>query len=297
MLVVAFGQQDAQYTQFMFNKLALNPAYAGSKHAFCTSLLYRQQWVGIEGAPVTQAFNAHGLIHKRNIGIGVSIVHDEIGLFNNWVASLIYDYQLKIGKKGKLNIGAQASLDHIRARWDQSSADQIGDFAIPEENNTLMSPNFGAGLYYHTDKFYMGLSMPKMLRSSLEFDSPQPGDNSEISTRDRHIFLMTGIMIPMSKTVKFKPAILMKYVKNSPFDFDANASFLFFDRFWAGVTYRFQDSVDGLVMYEFTRGFKIGLAYDYTLTELQNYNDGSFEVMVEYCIIPKDEAIVNPRFF
>lgn len=292
--VVIYGQQDAQYTQFMFNKLAINPAYAGSKHVFCASALYRNQWVGMDGAPITQAFNMHGRFDKKNIGLGISVVHDEIGIFNDWYLNMMYDYQLKLGK-GKLNIGAQGSVNYMKARWDLSQPDQIGDYTIGGANSTKLYPNFGAGVYYHTPTYFIGVSAPNLIKHDLEFTSPQAGD--EISNKDRHYFLMAGMVLKLNHTVQFQPSILFKHVNHSPFDFDVNASFLFFNKLLAGVSYRFQDSVDGILQFHFNPCLKVGFAYDYTLSELRKYHSGSFEVMIEYCIIPKEEAFVNPRFF
>lgn len=295
--MVLLAQQDPQYTQFMFNKLALNPAYAGSKHALCASVLYRKQWVGINGAPTTQVLNVHGVIRKKNIGLGLSVVHDEIGIFNNWTMNFIYDYHLRLGK-GKLNIGGQVGIDYLRAQWDLSEPDQVGDYAIPGGSPSKVFPNFGVGAYYHTKNYYIGLSVPTLMKSSLEFDGAQQNSGQDvISNQDRHFFLMGGFVVPVSEKIKFKPAILLKYVQNAPFDMDINASFLFFNKLWLGATYRYQDSIDGVLQFQFNHCFKVGLGYDYTLTELQKYNSGSFEIMLEYCIIPKDEINVNPRFF
>lgn len=303
---IAYGQQDAQYTQFMFNKLAYNSGYAGSGETGCLSCLYRNQWVGVTGAPQTYVLNYDTPLFKNKVGLGMNIIYDQIGVEQRLKASLVYAYRLKIGEKGSLGIGMRATLWNYRVRFSELDATEINDTEIPTGNPNSFAPNFGVGVYYNTDKFYVGVSVPHLLETDLDFSDNGAGATVEVlSNLDRHYFIMAGTIIRISQKVKLHPNVLVKYVPNSPFDMDVNANFVFFERFWIGATYRlggstqkgFGESIDAVVQYQFNPQFKIGLAYDYTLSELTNFNSGSYEAMIHYCFNYKDKKLTNPRFF
>lgn len=295
--VTADAQQEVQYTQFVFNKLNFNPAYAGSKEAANLSIIYRNQWVGIEGAPKTQTLNFHAPFFKKKIGFGVSITHDEITLSNNWSFSTMYAYRIPI-RKSILSFGLQASLQHLGVRWDQIKTTQIGDGSVPIDQARILIPNVGAGFYFNAPKFYVGLSVPNLIKNEYNFEGTDVSpDANFFAAQAQHFYLMGGAIFTFSEKVKFKPAILMKYIPNAPIDMDINASFLFIDKIWAGVTYRLGDSVDLLAQYEITPQFKLGIAYDFTLSQLRKYNQGSFEVMAEYTFLYKKTNWKNPRYF
>ena len=289
------AQQDAQYTQFMFNKLYFNPAYAGSKRTFCMSAVYRQQWLGIDGAPRTQTFNIHAPILKQRVGLGLSVTNDNIGFTNMWNVETSYAYRIPVAEDSYFSIGMRGSVNFVQVRWDQADPTQLLDGSIPGANASKVLPNFGFGLYYDNPRYYVGFSIPHLFNSKMDFTEDNvTGIEPKL---ERHYFLMGGLIIDLSKAVKFKPAVMFKYVPRSPFDMDLNVSFLFLDKLWAGVTYRLGDSVDGVLQYAFTPNFKLGLGYDYTLTKLQRYNSGSIEVMLEYCFMSKNVMVHNPRYF
>ncbi len=300
---MAYGQQDAQYTQFMFNKLALNPGYAVSSETPCISCLHRSQWVGLEGAPTSQSLNARFPMFKKRIGLGLSINHDKIGPTNSWNFSAIYAYKIPIGK-GNLGIGLQGTLRSYSVAFTQTEAVVSGDATIPTMDLRKTLPNFGAGLYYQSETFYFGMSVPHFLNGDLSsFDFLLT--NSDFSREELHAYAMAGMVFQLSETLRLKPALLIKHAKNSPLDLDINASLIFFDRFWVGATYRMGglqndsgESIDFLLQYQFTNAFKLGVAYDFTISKVRDYNSGTYELVLEYCLHDKNKGMLtNPRFF
>jgi len=298
-----YAQQEAQYTQFMFNKLALNPGYAGNSELACISILHRSQWVGLEGAPESQVLNFHTPLKNNRIGLGMSILRDNIGPTSSWSYQLKYSYRIPIGK-GKLGVGLQGAVRSFRVDWNDTHAMQTGDDLLNENPASKILPNFGLGLYYQNPSFYLGLSIPNMLKGDLSFyeGSDYTGD---FSKETPHYYFMGGLIVQAGRNMKFKPAILVKLTENSPVKIDINAMLIFFDKLWLGATYRMGgnldngigESVDATIQYQITSGIRAGIAYDYTLSKMRAYNSGTYEIMLDYCINKKDQVMTNPRFF
>lgn len=290
------AQQDAQYTNFMFNKLPLNPAYAGSRGVTSILALYRNQWYGMEGAPNTQTLSFHTPLLKQRLGLGIVIDRDQIAFFQNYRASMAYAYRIPVGKKGNLSFGLQGSVRLVRADWTQAKPGDDYDPNIPLDNSSKFLPNFGAGVYFSTERFYAGLSVPHLLNGDIDF-SGQQNPVFNVAQERRHVFLMSGVVLPLSRKVKFNPNLLLKYVQNAPFDMDLNASFIFFDKLTLGATWRMGDSFDGLLSWNITPQLRLGLGYDYTLTKLRSFNDGSYEIFLGWDFVYRKDRLVNPRFF
>jgi len=283
------AQQEAQYTNFMFNKLPLNPGYAGSKEVACISALHRSQWVGIDGAPTTQTLNFHTPLFNQRVGLGLGILHDKLGLTNNWRGNITYSYRPKIGK-GHLGIGVTGSV--ISHGYDGHNADTNipNDVGVHYNDVSRYYPNFGAGLYYNTNTLYAGISIPSLLKQEIDYSEEGIEDSNYYSYKDRrHLYIMAGGLLTINDKIKFKPAALIKYVGGSnaddrniaaPFDMDLNAMFLFMDALGVGGTWRMGDSFDALVYFQAAEQFRIGLGYDYSLT-FRNRN----------------KKLLNPRFF
>jgi type IX secretion system PorP/SprF family membrane protein len=290
----AQAQQDVQFTQYMFNGLAINPAYAGSRDVFSVTGLFRTQWTGIEGAPVTQTLSGHLPIVKDRIGLGLTLVNDKIGITNNF--SMIGSYAFRIRfNTGVLAMGIQAAITQFRANFtdvrfsiDPTSSDPAFDQDI---NKTL--PNFGTGLYYYTDRFYAGLSVPQLINWDLS------DGNISSARQSRHIFATAGYVFDVSPTVKIRPSLLAKYVSGAPFSVDVNANVWLFDRFALGASYRVGDAVNVLAEARISNNISVGYAYDLTLTELRKYNSGSHEIMlrVEFGVGKDKTKILTPRYF
>ena len=297
------AQQDAQYTQWMFNKLSLNPAYAVSSDHACFSALHRSQWVGLEGAPTNQSFNGRIPLSGKNVGIGLSINHDVVGPSNSWTASGIYAYRFDFGNGRKLGVGLQATARSYRVNFSETTAITPGDGHLPLTDQTRTIPNFGAGLYYYTPKFFIGLSAPRLLENDLSFFD-NGLNNSDFSREEIHSYLMVGAVYDLNYSLKLKPSLLVKYVKDAPIDIDLHASVIFYDTFWAGLTYRIGgfdgsigESLDFVLQLQIDKRFRLGFAYDYSLTKIRDTNSGTFEFVLDYCLNPGHDNLTNPRFF
>lgn len=303
LLAAAAGaQQDAQYTQFMFNKMALNPAFAGNWDATAITALSRSQWSGFEGAPNTQSVTVNSAIGS-NIGAGLMVMHDNIGATDSWSVAGAYAYKLKLAK-GQLSLGLQAGVRRHEVSWNELSPSESGDPLASLQENTTLAPTFGVGIYYQQKKYYVGLSVPTLNQYSLnEIGQSQVPTTS---VQQRHYYLMAGGLLFDTDRFKIKMAGLMKYTQTSPLDVDLHTSLIFADKLWAGVTLRHGgfrsndnvlESADLVLQYQFTDGLRVGLAYDISLTELSQYNSGSYEMMAFFQPFLKKNAVQNPRFF
>ena len=287
-----YAQQDVQFTHYMYNTLAVNPAYAGSRGMLNASLLGRQQWVGMDGAPSSKTFFVHSPIASENMGLGFSVVSDKVGPIRQTGLVANYSYTLKINENGhKLAMGISGSVNQLNANL---SALKVNDQTDPAFQNTQKTaPNFGAGLYYHTDKWYTGVSSPKLLQTAIESNN-----KTNISQMVRHYYFLAGYVITLSDKFKLKPATMIKVTKNAPLTVDISAEVFHQDKLSAGLMYRLNDSMGALIGYNFTNTFKAGLSYDYTLTKLTNYNSGTMEIFLSYDFQFKDQhRISSPRYF
>lgn len=298
---VLFAQQGIQYTNFMFNKLAFNPAYAGSHEVPCLSGIHRSQWVGLEGAPTSQTVNFHMPLFGKRVGFGVSVQHDKIGPTDSYWANLSYAYRMPI-KSGTLSVGLQASMRSYMLNLTDARTIEGNDPAVMTGSANKILPNLGLGVYYLNKGFYAGLSMPYVVKNDLSFYEGLNG-NSDFAQEEPHIYGMAGVKIKLTEKIDLKPAILAKYVEDAPFDMDIHASFIFSKLVGIGATYRLGgfdysggDSLDALLHFNFGK-FKIGTAYDLSLSKVRNFHDGTFEVFLEYCMKDKEDRLTNPRFF
>ena len=290
------GQQQAMYTQYMFNGLAINPAYAGSHQTLEFTALARQQWTGLEGAPSTQTFTAHSPLKNRSIGLGLSVIHDKIGVTGQFGIYGAYSYRIQFHNKGVLSMGLQAGFTQYQEDLTQlqGSIRNPGDPNFSQDQVSKFMPNFGAGLYYYTKRYYMGISSPHIVQNKLDdietFDSE--------AKQSRHYFFTTGYVFDLSRSVKFKPNLLLKVVEGAPVEADINLNFLFQELLWAGVSYRSFDSFDAILQLNVTEQFSIGYAYDFaTTTDLKRLHSGSHELMLNYRLKPPRRRMLTPRYF
>lgn len=298
----AFAQQGIQYTQFMFSKLSFNPAYAGSQGNLCASCIHRSQWIGLEGAPVTQNINAHLPVYRKKIGLGLMLERDKIGPSTSYRIGMAYAYRLVVGQ-GYLGLGINANLRYYQVDFSNEVAIESNDLSFLSNVNNKVVPNFGAGIYYHTNDFYVGLSAPGLIRSNLSLYNALP-TNTDFAVEVPHYYLMGGVRIPLTEKMSLKPSAMLKYAPNSPFDLDANATLVFYDLFGVGASYRMGgldgslgESLDLLAHVQVSPAIRVGASYDFTLSEIRNYNSGSFEIFLSYCKSNNDEKITNPRYF
>ncbi|MES2487146.1 MAG: type IX secretion system membrane protein PorP/SprF [Bacteroidota bacterium] len=289
-----YAQQEPQYTQYMYNTLTVNPGYTGSAGYLEATLQHRSQWVGIDGAPVTQAFTVHSPYSQEhdNIGIGLSVVNDNLGPSNEVYADGNFSYAIRFSNDTKLAFGLKAGARMLNIDWSKGRYYQPGDPLLNNNINNKINPLIGAGLYYYTDRWYAGVSVPNFVQNNY-YDDVQ-----ESIMADRlHYFVMAGYVFNLTDNLKFKPAALAKIVTGAPVIVDVSANFLLQEAVTLGASYRWDDSVSALAGIQVTRNFFAGYSYDYSVTDLNKYNSGSHEVIVRFTLQPKQSRIKSPRFF
>lgn len=289
-----FAQQDPQFTQYMFNLLALNPAYAGSAERVSMKALTRHQWVGFTGAPTTQTLTVHSPLLHESLGIGGTVMRDSHGPITQYTFMADIAYRIFMGD-AKLAFGLKGGLNLFQGQFAELNPLVAGDQVFQANVSSKMDPQFGFGMMYYSDRYFIGLSAPKLLRTeffqtdSLAFVS-QPGQRP-------HYFLTGGYVFNMGLYHKFKPTFLVKAVQGAPASFDVTANFLFYEKFWLGAMYRHTDAVGALAQYHITNDFTIGYAYDYPLSTLNNYSGGSHEIMLGFDFGNKMKGVRSPRYF
>ena len=295
------AQQDAQYTQYMYNTMSVNPAYAGSRGQLSLAALYRSQWAGLEGAPETFTLNFHSPIRDSRIGYGVSVVHDNIGdgVVQETYLDAAVSYTIDVSQSAKLSFGLKAggsllSLDFSGLlNFDQEPVDQ-------ENIDNQFAPNFGVGVYYHTDRFYAGLSAPNLLETEyFDNDAQDSNEIQFLSTERVNLYFITGYVFDLNYNLKLKPALLTKAVSGAPLQVDLSATFLFNEKFSFGAAYRWDAAVSGLIGFQLSEQLMLGLAYDRETTALggTQFNDGTFEIFVRWELVKTFRGMVSPRFF
>ncbi len=299
------AQQEQLYTQFMYNKLGLNPAFAGNHEQVALSALYRNQWIGFEGAPITQTASINAPLLGQKIGLGLNLTRNTIGISEKQTIDGIYAYRIHFKDGGTLSLGIQGSarryqIDYTDPRLN-GIVDKNQDPAILVRKFDQNVINFGAGVYFNTSHFYLGVSAPRLIQEDINFAS-----DIGFSKERRHFYLMTGGALDLSNDWVLTPQFLFKYVDNTPYDLDANISITYRSLITAGATYRhggdsssFAESIDILFGVHVTPSLLIAAAYDYTLSEIRNHSSGSIEFAIHYNIGRKTSAedIINPRYF
>ena len=297
------AQQDPQYTQYMYNTQVVNPGYAGSREALSFGLLYRTQWVGLDGAPKTGTFTVNSPIGSlENMGLGLSIVRDELGPSIESNVTIDYSYTINTSDDGKLAFGLKAGLDLLDVDFTKLNIADPGDVFETNIDNRIQ-PQIGSGVYYHTEKFYAGLSVPNFLttkhfdESTLD-DIQNGGFNGSITAAERlHYFLIAGYVFDLNENLKFKPATLVKAVSGAPLQWDVSANFLLYEKVTLGAAYRWSAAMSAMVGFQASDEIFIGFGYDYQTTDIEDFSDGSYELMVRFDLFKKPERVLTPRFF
>ncbi|MBI4947530.1 MAG: type IX secretion system membrane protein PorP/SprF [Bacteroidetes bacterium] len=290
----AYAQQDMMVSKYMFNGLFLNPAYGGTHPYFTTSLLYRTQWTGLSGAPKTQLFELDGPIAKEKMGVGCIISHDKIGVTEQTDFFATYSYKIQLGKD-KLSFGLRAGVSDCRAHLASLTYWDANDVVFRNDIKSALVPKFGFGIYYYSEKYYTGLSIPTLI--AYDKDYRFSIDLEKSSYLRRHYYFNGGYIFTLNELLKLKPSILIKYSPTVPLQADINVSILYKERIWFGTSFRTGDAVVFLVEYQTSNRIRIGYAFDYTISNLQKYSNGSHEIMVAYDLGKEKIKIATPRFF
>ena len=286
----SFAQQDAQFTQYMYNTINVNPAYAGSRGVMSIFGLHRTQWVGLEGAPVTNALSLNTPINNSNIGIGLSAINDRIGPTVENTLSVDVSYTVKTSETYKLSFGVKGTGNFFNLDASKLNPQDASDPSLVNYNK--FSPNVGAGVYLHSDKSYIGVSVPNFIQSN-RYDS----DNVAIFKERINYYFIAGHVFDLNPNIKFKPALLTKLVTGSPLQVDVSGNFMFYEKFVIGAAYRWDAAVSALAGFQITDGLYIGYGYDMETTKLRKYNSGSHEVFLRFELFNNYNKIISPRFF
>ncbi len=290
------AQQDAQYTNYMYNTMNINPAYAGSRGTMSVFGLHRTQWVGLEGAPTTNTFSLHAPLNDSNVGMGLTVMNDVIGPSEESTISADFSYTINTSDSYKLAFGFRATAHLLNVDFTKLNIYNPGDVMAQYNIDNRFSPNFGVGAYWYSDNTYFGLSIPNMLETQ-HFDKNQAQYSATSVPYERmHFHFIAGKVFDMHPSVQFKPAVLAKMVEGAPLQLDFSANFLFHEKITLGAAYRWDAAMSMLAGFQVSDNWFIGYGYDSEVTKLANYNSGSHELFLRYEFSRKKQ-VVSPRFF
>ncbi|MGD1947246.1 MAG: type IX secretion system membrane protein PorP/SprF [Croceivirga sp.] len=285
------AQQDPQFTQYMYNTLTVNPGYAGSRGHLSVLGMHRSQWVGVNGAPTSQVLAIDGPVGER-AGLGIVATYDELGPSNELFLDGNFAYTLPIGANSqRLSLGLKAGGRIFNVDFSEGNI-QNPDLAFQNNIENRFFPTIGAGVYYHTERGYLGFAVPNFFS-----EDHYNGETQEIATERLHYFLIAGIIRDLTADIKFKPALFMKWVPGAPVIADLSANFMFRETVTAGIAYRWDDSFSGLLGLQISPALNIGYAYDRTTTDLRNFNSGTHEVFLRFELISRENRLKSPRFY
>ena len=284
-------QQKPQFTQYMFNSLVINPAYAGADEALSLTFIDRHQWLGVDNAPTTQTLSAHTLVRKKKIGLGLSVINDKIGVYQNLNALASFAYHIQTGKNAYLSLGLQGGFNNNKANY---SSLQLQGSALVDPNlaNSINETyfDFGFGIYFRSPRFHIGLSSPQFIPKQITFDK-----NTTIQVGSSNYFLFSKYRIPISHSWDLEPSTLVKYVPLLPLSYDFNLNFVYRRILTSGFSYRGNDSMDFLLKAQLSTQLQFGYSYDYPINNVAKLNSGSHELMVNYVFKYIRKNITSPR--
>lgn len=291
--VVCSAQQDAQFTQYMYNTIEINPAYAGSRGVLSVFGLYRTQWVGLDGAPKTGTFSINTPLNNNKLGLGLSLVNDKIGPTTENTLSADFSYTVPTSENFKLSFGIKGTANMFNLDASKLSYEDQDDPQFQDLKNKF-SPNIGAGIYYHSDRAYIGLSVPNFIETNRYDDN-----DTAIFKEKINYYLIAGYVFNLDRLeyVKFKPALMTKMVEGAPLQVDVSGNFMFNDKFVLGLAYRWSASVSAMAGFQITDGLYLGYGYDHETTQLRKYNSGSHEIFLRFEFFNNYNKMISPRFF
>lgn len=295
------AQQDPMYTQYMFNTQTINPAYAGTWESFSFMVLARQQWAGLEGAPQTYTFSMQAPLKNERVALGLNLISDVVGLEKRFYMFSDYSYLLPINEGMKLRLGLKGGFTNYSNNLTEYITNVPGsgiiDPSFQGEIDRKFVPNFGIGGFLYGKKYYAGFSIPKILSHDFENNY----NNLSVNAEMRHYFFIAGLIFDLGQNVKFKPTMLTKATFSSesgaPVELDLTANFLIKEKFWLGAMFRTGDSFGFIAQWIIDKKLRIGYSYDYTTSNLQNFHNGSHEIMISYEMRFLKEMFASPRYF
>jgi type IX secretion system PorP/SprF family membrane protein len=288
--VFSYSQQDSQFTQYMYNTININPAYAGSRGNLSMFGLYRTQWIGLDGAPVTSILSMNTPLVDSRLGLGASLINDRIGPTTTNSISADLSYTINTSEDWKLSFGMKVTANLFNLDASKLNPAEVSQITL--QNYNTFNPNIGAGIYWHSDKAYLGFSIPNFIQT-------QRYDDNEVAIfKERmNYYLIGGLVFDLNQDIKFKPAVLTKMITGSPLQVDVSANFWFYEKMMLGVSYRWSAALSAMVGFQVSDGLFIGYGYDRETTNLNNYNSGSHEIFLRYELFKNNDRITSPRFF
>ena len=287
----AFGQQDPQFTQYSDNMLFVNPAYAGSRGVLNLTTMHREQWTGFAGRPVSSTFSVHSPLTYQSLGLGVTVVNDQTGPIQQTMMYGDCSYTLKFkNQKRKLSFGMKGGINMISISTSTLQTTEVNDPKLLQNVKNNVNPNFGFGVYYHSPKFFVGASSPKLLERGYD-------GVSKVNLEKRHYFGIIGGVFPINNDWKIRPTSQIKLTEKSPISIDASVAAIYKDRIWFGAMYRLNAAFGVFLQYQVSPQFKLGLASDFGTQAIRNYNYGTFEALISYDFAFKKVGIRSPRYF
>ena len=274
--MISMAQQLPQFTQYMFNTVSINPAYAGTREKLNVTILNRNQWVGVNGAPVTQTLTVDSAIPKTNLGVGLSAINDKLGYESTIYAYADISYSVSVTEDYRLSFGLKAGMSKYGIDEELlTDIDALGDQYLDKVFNRW-KPNFGAGVYYRSDDWFISLSSPRLINYTNNTDI-------EYQSIERvSYYFLGGYMLNLNSQLKLKPTFLLKYTNGAPLSVDITANFLIHEKVWVGAAYRLNDSFGGLISFQASDNFKFGYAYEFISSDLRPYTSGSHELFINY---------------
>ena len=294
------AQYDAMFTQYMFNEMFINPAYAGSKEAMSATLLHRQQWLGFAGRPITTSFSLHGPLMENKMGVGLSILNEKIATQNRNLIYGSYAYRLKAGENGKLALGLMAGIENQVNKFGDLKVNDVGpaDPQFSQNSPSIVAPNFGFGAYYNTKTFYGGLSVPRMIDNHLKLSSGSAVKRTSKLDFSKFTYcIIAGNVFTLNDELKLKANGMIKMVQSAPMQLDLGASAIFRDMFWGGLSFRTGSAMSIILGIQANKQLFVSYAYDYGLNKIQRYSQGSHEIVLSYLFSYKTNKITSVRYF
>ena len=290
----SMAQQQPMYSQYMFNMLNINPAYAGSRGVMTATALYRNQWVGIPGAPRTSSFSFDMPLNEKKIGIGFQLYDDRLGIERTTGINAFYAFRFQISGSGTLSLGLQAGLLNYQANYTEVSTFQPNDPSFAANVSGLL-PSAAAGVYYNSDKFYIGFSTPALLKTQISYNNA--AQIASVTSQDLHLYLASGFVMNLNQDLALKPSVLLKAVSGAPLEVDVNANLWIQNKLSIGASYRTGDAVVGMVELQLNQQLRFGYAYDKTFSDLGTLNTGTHELMLRMEFGSSGGKVSSPRYF
>lgn len=291
---VGIAQQLPQFTQYMYNTISINPAYAGSREALSIVGLHRSQWVGFKGGPITQTLSIHTPLRNDRIGLGLSFIEDDLGPQNFSYLYADFSYTIPTGVDSRLAFGLKAGFTGFSFDTDFRQDDSNINDPLIYGVEDRWSPNLGAGVYWHSNRWYLGLSTPRILNTDYN-------KSKDYEALERISYYFTGgYVFDLSKSVKLKPAFLVKATNGAPISYDLTANFLFNEKFWLGGSYRINEqtaAIGGIIDFQVSRQLRVGYAYEKPISDIASYTSGTHEILLIYEFKFLSSKLKSPRYF